>query len=84
MAEKIRIKLNRRGVRELLNSPGAQRDLTSRAKRIARAAGEGMVVAEAEPGRNRARAAVITGTWEAMHAEATNHALTRAIGAGRG
>jgi hypothetical protein len=37
-----------------------------------------------EVGRNRVRMAVVTATYQAMRAEATSRALTRAIGAGRG
>jgi hypothetical protein len=78
----VRIVLNRRGVRELLRSPEIQRDLRRRAEAIARVAGPGHEV-DTQVGRNRARAAVITGTFEAAHNEATNRSLTRAIDAGR-
>lgn len=94
----VSIKLNKKGVRELLNSPGAVRDLDHRARRIAAAAnagmkppaGEGMAgvdhfeIGAAETGKNRAHAAVFTRTREAKYAEAKQHKLTRAVGAGRG
>lgn len=57
-------------------------DLERRAQRIAAAAGGG-VEAEASVGPNRARAAAFTATFEAMHDEATNRSLTRALDAGR-
>lgn len=77
-----RIKLNRKGVRELLRGPEVHRELRSMARAIAGAAGPGMEV-DSEVGRNRARASVITGTQDARRAEATTRALTRAIDAGR-
>ena len=82
MARDVKVKLNSSGVRELLRSPGVLADLEARAKRIAAAAGGGMVV-ESAVGANRARAVVITGTREAMEAEARTRALTRAVDAGR-
>lgn len=82
MARNVRIELNRKGIRDLLTSTEVQRDLERRAEAIARAAGPGHRV-EVNPGRNRARAAVVTDTFEAMHAEATTRDLSRAIDAGR-
>lgn len=79
---KVRIVLNRRGVRELLRSPEIQSDLERRAGNIAQAAGPGHEV-DSEVGPNRARAAVITDTVQAMISEAANRSLTRAIDAGR-
>ena len=55
----------------------------AKAKQIAKAAGPGMV-ASSTIGARRARASVITATYEAQRAEATNRALTRALAAGRG
>lgn len=78
----VRIKLNRKGVGELLKSPEVQADLKARAERIAAGAGEGFV-ADSEVGKVRARAAVYTETQEAMKAESERKALTRAIDAGR-
>jgi hypothetical protein len=78
----VKIELNPAGVRELLRSPEVLADLSARAHRIANAAGDGMEV-DAELGRVRARATVFTATFEAMRAEATTRALTRAVDAGR-
>jgi hypothetical protein len=49
---------------------------------MATAAGLGFE-SDSDVGQNRARAAVWTGTIEAMVAEATDRALTRSIDAGR-
>jgi len=78
----VRIRLNSDGVRELLQSPEVQADLRARAERIAAAAGPGHVV-ETSVGSTRARAVVITSTFDAMLAEARDRNLTRAISAGR-
>ena len=78
----VRIVLNRQGVREMLQSRRVLADMERRARAIADAAGPGHVV-DSEIGRNRARASVRTATFEAMHAESTDHTLTRAIDAGR-
>ena len=77
-----RIKLNSKGVRELLRHPNMVADLEQRAARIAKAAGPGMK-SEAQTGRNRALASEWTDTREAREAESRNRALTRAIDAGR-
>lgn len=77
-----KVKLNRRGMAELLKSSGVLADLERRANRIATAAGDGHVV-RAEIGRTRARAVVITATSEAIRAEATERNLTRSFDAGR-
>lgn len=83
MADRVRIVVNRNGVRDLLRSPEVHNDLRERAEKIARAAGDGFE-ADSEVGRNRARASVRTTTRKAREAEATQRALTRAIDAGRG
>lgn len=80
---KVRIELNRRGVKELLRSAEIQTDLDRRAEQIAAAAGPGHEV-QARPSRTRARSVVRTATTEARLAEATDRSLTRAIDAGRG
>lgn len=78
----VRIVVNRKGIRELLRSTEVQRDLQRRAESIAAAAGPGHAV-ETEVGPNRARAAVVTDSIDAMVAEATSRNLTRALDAGR-
>lgn len=79
---RMQVKLNRKGVRDLLRSPEVRKDLERRARRIAAVAGDGME-AESDIGRNRARAAVFTASREARRAEASEMALTRALDAGR-
>ena len=82
MARNVTVRLNSAGVKALLRSPEVLADLEERARRIARAAGPGFE-SEGQIGQSRARAAVWTDTFEAMHAEATSRVLTRAIDAGR-
>lgn len=79
---KVQIKLDSGGIREMLRSSAVQADLAGRARRIAEQAGPGMAVSSIS-GRRRALAMVWTDTPEAMEAEATQRALTRAIDAGR-
>lgn len=79
-------KLHNRGFVALRNSPEVIADLQSRAERIADSAGEGFETRPAETNRSvkgRARVAVVTASFKAMHAQATDSALTRAIDAGR-
>lgn len=83
MAGLENVKLNSKEIDNLLKSPAVQRRLMQAAERIAAAAGPGME-ASVEVGRTRARASVITATFEARRAEATQRALTRALDAGRG
>lgn len=78
----VRVKLNSKGVRDLLRSREVEADLARRARRIAAVAGDGME-ADSAIGSSRARAAVVTATYEARAAEAESGALTRALDAGR-
>ena len=77
------LKINYRGIFELLRSDEVQAELVRRARRVAAAAGPGQRV-ESEVGKRRARAAVITDTAEARVAESKSRNLTRAFGAARG
>lgn len=79
---KMKIVLNRRGLRQLLQSSEVRSDIERRAQNIANAAGPGHEI-DSEIGPNRARASVRTDTVDAMIAEATGRTLTRAIDAGR-
>lgn len=83
MAEKIRIDINSAGIQELLKSSPVQALLIAKAQRIAAAAGPGME-ASSRIGKIRARASVITATYQARKAEAVDRALTKALDAGRG
>lgn len=78
----IKVKINSKGIEALLKSPGVKKDLERRAQAIADRAGPGHVV-ESEIGPRRARAAVVTASFEARRREAMNRNLTRAIDAGR-
>lgn len=78
----VKVKLNRKTVRDLLRSHEIKQDLEERGRRIAAAAGPGHRV-DSEVGPNRVRVAVITDTAEARHDEATRRTLTRALDAGR-
>lgn len=77
-----KFKPNLAGFRSLRNSPEVVAHLQAQAEQVAARAGDGMVVLPAERGRNRARVAVVTGTWEAQRSEATDRSLTRALGGG--
>ena len=78
-----KIKLNGAGFVALLQGPEVQADLKRRARRIALAAGPGMVAENVRLSRKRARVTVKTATPEARKAEAERRALTQAIDAGR-
>ena len=77
-----KIKFNSKALDDLLKGAAIQRELKSRADRIAAAAGDGME-SSVVVGRTRARASVITATHAARRAEARDATLTRAIDAGR-
>lgn len=79
---RIQVKMNRAAVRKLLKAPELREDLERRARKMASAAGPGFE-ADSQIGRNRARAMAYTSDFESMRAEAEDHALTRAIDAGR-
>lgn len=76
------VKLDRKAVRELLQSKEVLDDLERRADNIREAAGDGFEW-DSEIGPTRARAAVYTADLQGMRAEATERALTKAIDAGR-
>lgn len=78
-----KVKLNRAGMTALLKSDAVRADIERRAQAIAAAAGDGHE-AGSSIGQTRARASVITTTFDAMYREATNRTLTRAFDAGRG
>lgn len=83
------IRINSKGVEEILKSQRVQADLLRRAEAIASAANSAAgladgFIAAAETGKSRARASVVTATADAMVAEARDRVLTRAFDAGRG
>ena len=81
--KRTRVKFNYDGFNAVRRSAGVDADLERRAGRVAAAAGEGFEVRRTiNPGR--VGYLVYADTLEAMEAEATDKALTRAIDAGRG
>jgi hypothetical protein len=76
-----KIVINFTGVTALLRDPSVLALLKSHAEKIAASAGPGNKV-ETETGKQRARAAVITESYEAMKAEAQHSALSNAAGSG--
>lgn len=80
---RIRVKINPRAARKLLQSAAVEAELRRRGKRIADAAGPGHEV-DTFTGRNRVRATVRTATPEAIVSQGRNRTLTRALDAGRG
>lgn len=77
------MKLNLKGFRRLRQSPPIKRDLERRAGRIADAAGDGYEMSS-RTGKTRARASVITETYEAIDDNARRNTLLRSVAAGRG
>ncbi|ATW58729.1 neck protein [Arthrobacter phage Urla] len=89
MAEEVRIELNDAGIQALLNSSEVQAFLLSKANQMAmaarsRAGGDAIFDATVQPGKNRARASVITDNKSAQEAEAQGRALSSSIDALRG
>lgn len=79
MADKL--KLNRKAVRDLLKDPELEKHLLAVAEGIAARAGDGFE-ASSMIGKTRARASVITGSYEAIKDEAKNGTLSKAAGLG--
>lgn len=78
----VKVKLNSRAVEALLKSSQVQKDLRSRASRVAAAAGPGME-SDVSVGTKRARGYIWTATPEARVSEATDRRLTSALDAAR-
>lgn len=74
-------KLNRKGVRELLNSPEVARMLREESRKRASAAGEGFI-SNVSKGGDRLNAHVLAATQEARERQARDHVLERVIGSG--
>jgi hypothetical protein len=75
------LKVNRKAIRELLKDPGLEKHLLSEAQLIAARAGDGYT-ASSRIGKNRARASVITDSFQAMRNEAKFGTLSKAAGGG--
>lgn len=72
-----KIKLNRRGMRDLLRDPAVKASLEAEARKIATRAGSGHV-SKSDTTAARARAVVTAETRDAKVKEATDRNLTRA------
>lgn len=86
MANRVKIKWNKTAFQEALNSNEVKGELMRRARRIARAAGEGFEARQFPGdygGSPRPIGQVAATTFEARLAEANDKALTRAIDSGR-
>lgn len=77
-----RVKLQIRGIREVLKSPGATKEVARRANRAAQAAGEGFGYV-VKPGRYTARAYVQTEDSTGEKRQADEAVLERAMGSMR-
>ena len=75
------LKVNRKAIRDLLKDPGLEKHLLSEAQLIAARAGDGYT-ASSRIGKNRARASVITDSFQAMRNEAKYGTLSKAAGGG--
>lgn len=96
MAEEIKVVLNEPGIRTLLNGPEVQAFLLDKAREMEFAAESNAMAgsvyedepprfeSSVQPGKNRARASVITANKEARIAEAQGRALSSSIDALRG
>lgn len=76
----VEVRLNHRGIAQVLGSRGLRAHLEAEAKSLAAAAGPGMVGDAVIGANGRARGGVVTATPEAMMAEARHRRLTRAVG----
>lgn len=83
---KPKIVWKRGAFRELRTLPGVLADLAERGERIASAAGDGYESSGARVtgGKGRGRVSVRTATTSARRREARDHALLKALNAGRG
>lgn len=88
---KVRVKMNSKGARALLNSASVQADLLARAGAIQDAANaeimsapdDQLFQASVQTGKNRARASVITGGYASMKHNGRTNALLKALDRGR-
>ena len=82
----VKVKMNRAGVREVLQSDGVQNDLLARAKAIAASANAssgGGYAADVIAGKNRARAVVKATDRNSAFDNSRNNTLAKSIDAGR-
>ena len=87
MASGVRVKINSRAARALLNGPEVQGELLARAEKVkasAESMGSGEYVADVRPGKNRAHAIVRTTDIESRRSNAKHNSLVKGLNAGRG
>lgn len=75
---KVKFKIYRKGIGQLLRSPEVEAELLRRARKVAAAAGDGHEI-DSQRGPKRARASVRTATFEAILLERRTRNLTRAF-----
>lgn len=91
MAKRVRVKMNSRGARAILNSPGVVNDLQARGQHVESAANammgpkpaadeHGYRLLPAKTGKNRARVSVWTGGYTSRRDNAKNNTLIKALG----
>lgn len=78
MSSKVKVKLNRSGVRRLLRSSEMQEMLSERAKAIQQRAGDGYEQ-DVFVGTNRANAMVSAATYQAKSDNMKNNTLLKAV-----
>lgn len=78
----VTVKLNLRGINEVMKSSPVQSEVVRRARRIANEAGDGFE-AMVQPGRYTARAVVRTADETGRKRQATDAVLERSLDAGR-
>lgn len=84
--KRVEVKLNSKGVQQILKSPGVQVELLRRAEAVATEAGrdiDGGFEASVVAGRRRAHASVVTASFRARWYHARHDRLLRSIGAAR-
>lgn len=90
MTQPVRLKFNRKAIREIAKSDDLELELFKRADKIRDACdpenrfGDDGYVAVSSKGKNRARAAVIAVHPHARNSNAKHNTLLRALDAGRG
>lgn len=79
----VKVEQNSKAIEAIMRSPEVVAALKRKADAIARAAGPGFRSEVKQGTKDRARATVWAGTYEARRAQAKDRALTKAIDAGR-
>lgn len=79
---KVKIELNRDGVRQLLRSQEMQDICKQEAQTIANSCGDGYGV-DSYTGKTRCNAMVWADTWEAKRDNLENNTLIKAVGGGK-